>query len=120
MAINVKVACLVVMCMAMVMIMGSPIAEAITCGQVVSNLTPCLGYLRSGGPVPGGCCNGVKSLLAMARTTADRQDACNCLKSAVGTISGINLQNAESLPGKCGVNIPYKISTSTNCATIKF
>ncbi len=120
MAISVKVACMVVMCMAMVMVMGAPIAEAITCGQVTSSLTPCIGYLRSGGAVPGGCCNGVKSLLTMAQTTADRQAACTCIKSAAGSISGINPQNAESLPGKCGVNIPYKISTSTNCATIKF
>ncbi|KHN33232.1 Non-specific lipid-transfer protein [Glycine soja] len=29
----------------------------------------------------------------------------------------LNAGNAASLPGKCGVNIPYKISTSTNCAT---
>ncbi|MQK21541.1 hypothetical protein EI013_24525 [Escherichia coli] len=114
---SLKVACLVLMCMAVV---SAPIAQAITCGQVVSSLSACIGYLTSGGPVPGGCCGGVKNLLALSPTPADRKTACNCLKQAAKNIPRYNDQNAESLPGKCGVNIPYKISTSTNCATIKF
>ncbi|XP_061349034.1 non-specific lipid-transfer protein 1-like [Gastrolobium bilobum] len=115
---SVKYACVVVMmCMALV---GAPMAEAaITCGQVVSSLTPCITYLTRGGAPTPGCCNGVKGVNNAAKTTADRQAACNCLKTAAGSIRGFDANNAASLPGKCGVNIPYKISTSTNCATIK-
>ncbi|CAL1378443.1 unnamed protein product [Linum trigynum] len=95
--------------------------DAITCGQVASNLAPCLGYLKGPGPapVPAGCCNGVKALNAAAQTTPDRQAACECLKSTAGSVGGINPGKAAGLPGACGVNIPYKISTSTNCKSIK-
>ncbi|KAI3511557.1 hypothetical protein L1887_18712 [Cichorium endivia] len=102
---------LVVACM----VVAAPYAEAITCGQVVSNLVPCLGYLKNGGVVPPGCCSGVTALNNAAKTTPDRQTACGCLKSAYAANSGINPSNAAGLPGKCGVKIPYKISPSTDC-----
>ncbi|KAJ1419249.1 Plant lipid transfer protein/Par allergen [Sesbania bispinosa] len=113
-----KFALVAVMCMA---VMVAPMAEAvITCGQVTSSLAPCLGFLGGKAPAPStACCNGVKALNGAAQTTPDRQAACKCLKSAAGSIVGFNAGKAASLPGKCGVNIPYKISTSTNCATIK-
>ncbi|CAJ2655501.1 unnamed protein product [Trifolium pratense] len=113
---NMKVACVV---LAMCMIFA-PISEAaISCGIVTSAVAPCINYVR-GGPGPSAaCCAGIKRLNSAATTTPDRQAACNCLKSAAGAISGLNNNLAAGLPGKCGVNIPYKISTTTNCATIK-
>ncbi|CAL0306277.1 unnamed protein product [Lupinus luteus] len=111
---SIKVACVVLMCMVVV---GAPIAHAtITCGQVVSGLSPCLTYLQSGGAVPVTCCDGVKGLVALAQNTADKQIACNCLKSTAASIQ-FNAENAESLPAKCGVTLPYKISTSTNSSS---
>ncbi|WP_369073423.1 non-specific lipid-transfer protein, partial [Acinetobacter baumannii] len=87
-----------------------------TCGQVTSNLAPCIPYARSGtGPVPAACCNGIRSLNSAAQPTPDRQATCKCLKSASGSVSGLNYGVVAGLPGKCGVNIPYKISPSTNC-----
>ncbi|XP_059669822.1 non-specific lipid-transfer protein 1-like [Cornus florida] len=112
-----KVACVVVVLMCMVV--TAPQAEAaVTCGTVVTSLTPCLGYLRSGGPVPAPCCSGVKSLYNAASTPTDRQTACRCMKSAATAVPGINMANASGLPGKCGVNIPYKISLSTDCSKV--
>ncbi|KAJ0770952.1 putative plant non-specific lipid-transfer protein/Par allergen [Helianthus annuus] len=108
------VVCLVLACMVVV----APCAEAISCGQVVSAMAPCLGYLMKGGPVPPACCGGVKGLNNAAKSTPDRQTACGCLKSVYASNSGINLGFASSLPGKCGVNIPYKISPSTDCSTV--
>ncbi|CAL0306278.1 unnamed protein product [Lupinus luteus] len=111
---SIKVACVVLMCMVVV---GAPIAHAtITCGQVVSGLAPCLTYLQSGGAVPVTCCDGVKGLVALAQNTTDKQTACNCLKSTAASIQ-FNAENAESLPAKCGVTLPYKISTSTNSSS---
>ncbi|PNX68834.1 non-specific lipid-transfer protein, partial [Trifolium pratense] len=90
---------------------------AISCGIVTSAVAPCIAYVR-GGPGPSeACCAGVKRLNGAATTTPDRQAACNCLKNAAGAIPGLNNNLAAGLPGKCGVNIPYKISTTTNCAT---
>ncbi|CAI8600668.1 unnamed protein product [Vicia faba] len=117
MARSMKVACVVLaMCM-----LVAPMAEAaFQCGAVTADLAPCLAYLTGGpGPSPP-CCAGVKKLLAAAPTVPDRRAACNCLKSTAGAISNLNANNAAALPGKCGVNIPYKISTSTNCNTINF
>ncbi|KAK4833944.1 hypothetical protein QYF36_013779 [Acer negundo] len=110
-------ACVVVMCM----VAGAPIAEAaITCGQVSSSLGPCIPYLRIGtGAVPPACCSGVKTLAGAATTTPDRQQACKCLKSAAASISGFNYNVASGLPGKCGISIPYKISPTTNCDSVK-
>ncbi|KAI3666825.1 hypothetical protein L6452_41863 [Arctium lappa] len=141
MAMGGKVALMVLLCF---MVASSPpyTAEgAMTCQMVVNSLTPCASYLTGGGPkptpyntkggpepptyitiggpVPPSCCSGITSLYKAATTTVDRQTACRCLKQAAGTISGINLQNAGSLPGKCGVNIPYKISPTTDCSKVQ-
>ena len=106
--------------MLIVMVVSSPLAEAaISCGQVTNSLANCIGYLQKGGAVPAPCCNGIKSLNSAAKTTADRQGVCNCLKSLSGKISGINYGFAAGLPSKCGVSIGYKISPSTDCKTVK-
>nr|KYP44729.1 Non-specific lipid-transfer protein 3 [Cajanus cajan] len=98
----------------------SPKAEAaVTCGQVVSNLTPCVSYVLNGGKtVPVPCCNGIKTLYNLAHNTPDRQTVCNCIKNAIRAIpySKSNVDLAAGLPKKCGVNIPYKISPSTDCS----
>ncbi|OMO94384.1 Plant lipid transfer protein/Par allergen [Corchorus olitorius] len=114
MASAIKIACVVVVCMALV---SAPVAQgAISCGQVAKALGPCISYLTGKGPLVSGCCSGVKSLNGAAKTTPDRQAACNCLKSNAGSISGINYGLAAGLPGKCGVSIPYQISPSTDCS----
>jgi len=89
-------------------------AEGITCRHVKVDLVPCVKFLQSGGPVPVRYCNVVR-ILSKGRNTADRRYICNCLKVAVGAFSALNPNNAEALPGKCKVNLPYKISNSTNC-----
>ncbi|QCE03114.1 hypothetical protein DEO72_LG8g1135 [Vigna unguiculata] len=112
---SMKCACVVaLLCL---VVATAPTAHAITCGQVTTSLASCINFLKNGGQVPPSCCAGVKSLNSAAKTTPDRQAVCNCLKSAAASISGFNANNAAILPGKCGVSIPYKISTSTNCAT---
>ncbi|KRH76084.1 hypothetical protein GLYMA_01G130100v4 [Glycine max] len=90
----------------------------INCGRVAAVVSPCLGYLRRGGRPQARCCNGVRNLHALAKTTADHRTACNCLKTfARGLGRGVNANNVATLPRKCRVNIPYKISISTNCNT---
>ncbi|KAI4356122.1 hypothetical protein L6164_000169 [Bauhinia variegata] len=102
-------------------VMAAPITDAaISCSTITRGLAPCLSYLKGSGVLTANCCGGVKALVAAARTTQDKQAACNCLKSTAAKLGKLNEPNAASLPAKCGVNIPYKISTSINCATIKF
>ncbi|EEF29523.1 non-specific lipid-transfer protein 1 [Ricinus communis] len=112
-----KLVSLLLLCM----VVAPMTTQAITCGQVASSLGPCLNYLKgAGGTAPSAaCCNGVRGINSAAKTTADRQTACQCLKSAANGIPGLQPKLAESLPGNCNVNIPYKISLSTNCQSIK-
>lgn len=117
MAALIKLLSALVLCM---LVTGPLSVQAMTCGQVTSSLATCIGYLRGGGILTPSCCNGVRSLNNAARTTPDRQAACKCLKSAAGSVSGLNLGNAAGLPKACGVNIPYKISPSTDCSKYVF
>nr|GEY97505.1 non-specific lipid-transfer protein-like [Tanacetum cinerariifolium] len=113
-----KLLCVMVM-MVVLLALSAPEVEAVTCGQVVGAVAPCLGYLRNGGSPPPTCCNGVRGLRNQARTTGDRKTICNCLKSASSSYRGVSGNYAASLPGKCGINFPYKISPSTDCNRIQ-
>ncbi|KAJ0808143.1 putative plant non-specific lipid-transfer protein/Par allergen [Helianthus annuus] len=114
----IKASCMVAL-LVVLLTVTVPEVEAVTCGQVVGSVAPCLGYLRNGGSPPPACCNGIRGLRNQARTTADRKAICNCLKSASSSYRGVSGNNAASLPGKCGVNLPYKISPSTDCNRIQ-
>jgi len=108
-----KLSCAAFLCMVVV----APHAEAaITCGAVAKGIAPCLAYLKSGGAPPPPCCAGVRSLVSMATTPADRRTACGCLKTSAASIPGLNYGFASALPGKCGVSVPYPISPNTDCS----
>ncbi|KAK8949773.1 Non-specific lipid-transfer protein 1 [Platanthera guangdongensis] len=93
---------------------------ALSCTTVYQSLYPCLSYLQSGGSGVQleQCCSGIYSLKEAAGTMADRREACTCLKAAAESVSGVNLNLAGALPKICGVNIPFKISTSTDCSKV--
>ncbi|XP_038980837.1 non-specific lipid-transfer protein 1-like [Phoenix dactylifera] len=107
-----------VVVLAVLLVAAPHTADAITCGQVVSYLTPCINYVRNGGQIPGACCSGVRGLAAAAKTTPDRRTACTCLKNAAAGISGLKTGLIAGIPGKCGVRVPYAISPSTDCSRV--
>ncbi|CAI9301635.1 unnamed protein product [Lactuca saligna] len=101
------------------MVVSAPYAEAaITCGQVVSKMLPCLAYVRTGGAVPAPCCSGLKSLKVATQATPDLKTACGCLKTAYTQYAGINPSIAVGLPAKCGVNFPFKFSPDIDCSKL--
>nr|GMD89910.1 non-specific lipid-transfer protein 1-like [Ipomoea batatas] len=97
---------------------------------------PCTPRRRSGGHLRHGvqrpervpqlryvrrkCAGGMKTLVAAAKTTADRQSACSCLKSIASNANASQLSRAAGLPAKCGVNIPFKIGPNVDCSKVKF
>lgn len=105
-----------VLCFTMVfMIVSIPYTEAITCSEVFDHFMQCTHYLSRGGVVPTSCCNDVKGLITDTKTTSDRQATCLCINNAYKAFQGwINRDHAVSLPGKCGVDIPY-MSPNTDC-----
>lgn len=114
-----KLLWMAIVCLVLGVISITPKAQAaVTCNQVVSNLTPCISYVLNGGKaVPGPCCNGIKTLFNLAHSTPDRQTVCKCIKNAVSAFhyGKSNVDRAAALPKQCGVNIPYQISPSTDC-----
>ncbi|XP_028808591.1 non-specific lipid-transfer protein 1-like [Neltuma alba] len=109
---------LLIVCLALC----SPKANAVTCDQVMTDLSPCVPYIVNGGAtVPGQCCNGVRTLFNQAQTTPDRKTVCNCIKNAIRNIpyNNNNLNLAAGLPRKCGVNIPYQISPNIDCSRVQ-
>ncbi|XP_043691062.1 non-specific lipid-transfer protein AP10-like [Telopea speciosissima] len=108
-----------VMAALMLLLLLVPTTEAaITCSDVVNDLTPCLSYLQSGKGTPSAsCCSGASKLLGSATNTADTKTACNCMKS---TIKQLNLNGAasQSLAGKCGIKLSFTVSANTDCSKI--
>ncbi|PIN08194.1 hypothetical protein CDL12_19225 [Handroanthus impetiginosus] len=92
---------------------------AISCSTVGTYVSPCANYVLYGGTPPASCCEGIRSLNNQASTTADRQAVCNCLKSIASSATPAMINNAASLPAKCGVSIPFKISPSTDCSKVQ-
>ena len=95
------------------------VRAAMSCSTVYNTLMPCLPFVQMGGAMPPQpCCGGIRSLLAQANNTPDRRTICGCLKNvANGASGGPYVTRAASLPSKCGVSLPYKISTDVNCNT---
>ncbi|KAI7745092.1 hypothetical protein M8C21_017792 [Ambrosia artemisiifolia] len=94
--------------------------SAVTCKLVVRSLTPCATYLiRGGRQVPAKCCNGVQSLYKAADTKPDRQMACRCMEQASKLVPAVKEKYANSLPEKCDVDFPYKITPTFNCSTVQ-
>ncbi|XP_042015442.1 non-specific lipid-transfer protein 1-like [Salvia splendens] len=94
---------------------------AVSCSTVMTDLSPCINYVMYGGAQvpPVNCCQGIRSLYNQATSTPDRQTVCSCLKSVANSATPAIITNAAALPSKCGVNIPYKISPSTDCSTVR-
>ncbi|XP_076941768.1 non-specific lipid-transfer protein 1-like [Bidens hawaiensis] len=92
---------------------------AITCEQVISDLTPCATYLINGGTASTECCSGVTSLNSAVTTLDDRQAVCKCTEQTVTALPGINIDNARTLPGKCGLNVSFDISLNSDCSKVQ-
>ncbi|KAG5568127.1 hypothetical protein H5410_064857 [Solanum commersonii] len=94
-----KIACIIVLCM--VAILVAPHAQAaMTCGR---------------GPSEGAVAE--LGSFGCSQDSSRPKMACNCLKSAATAIKGIDAGKAAGIPSVCGVNIPYKISPSTDCTS---
>ncbi|CAL1352884.1 unnamed protein product [Linum trigynum] len=109
---------MVVLVLAMAQLIAKPADAAISCGQVDSNLAPCIPYLTTGTGEPAPkCCDGIRSLKANTATVDDRRAACACVKAAADHYP-VKEDAASALPTKCQVAISIPISKAINCETI--
>ena len=116
MALNSKATVAVaVFAAAMLMMFAGEASAALTCGQVDSKLAQCVPYATGKGALSTACCNGVRGLNALAKSSPDRQAACKCLKQLAASIKAIDMGKVSGVPAKCGVSVPFPISLSTDC-----
>ncbi|KAL8517052.1 hypothetical protein ACS0TY_015328 [Phlomoides rotata] len=111
----IKIVFAIVVCVCMAMLTTQ---AATNCQTVATSMAPCRTYLKSGGAVPNGCCDGVRSLKNAASTTTLKRAFCECLKTQAKS-SGVNSNFAASLPAKCKVQIGYNINYNTDCTKIQ-
>ncbi|KAM1370006.1 hypothetical protein ACFX15_039778 [Malus domestica] len=104
---------LVILAMAHLMLQQGE--AVVSCGQVDSNLAPCVSYLTKRGNLDPACCTGVQNIKNLAQTTADKQAACECCKAAANRFPSVDEVTASTLPGKCGIVMNIPISKTTNC-----
>ncbi|MED6122608.1 hypothetical protein PIB30_037098 [Stylosanthes scabra] len=98
------------------------VAALMSCDEVKNDLMPCLSFVLFGGfMVPQECCNGARTVYGAAQTTPDRQAVCNCILNAIrgAPTTPFEVANAASIPPKCGLNVPYPITPSIDCSSIK-
>uniref|UniRef100_A0A0D9WQZ8 Non-specific lipid-transfer protein n=1 Tax=Leersia perrieri TaxID=77586 RepID=A0A0D9WQZ8_9ORYZ len=95
-------------------------ADEVSCSDVISTVSPCLGFLQGDEDHPSGeCCDGLSGLVAAAATTEDRQAACECLKSAAGQFTAVEAAPTRDLPADCGLSLPYTLSPDVDCSQIE-
>ncbi|PWA94729.1 non-specific lipid-transfer protein [Artemisia annua] len=77
---------------------------------------PCTKYLKSGDVVATSCCDGLKELKSVAIYIAsvEMKMACDCINNHYSFVPCINPGYAVTLPGKCGVDVPY-VDLNTDC-----
>ncbi|XP_011005006.1 PREDICTED: non-specific lipid-transfer protein 8-like [Populus euphratica] len=97
----------------MFFLLTPPSHAAISCNDVIKDLRPCVNYLMNGtGKPPAACCSGISAIQAAASTTADKQTACNCIKSASKQI------NPNPQLANCGITLPFTVSPNVDCSKI--
>ncbi|XP_051148227.1 non-specific lipid-transfer protein 1-like [Andrographis paniculata] len=106
---------------AAILAVSSVSEAAVNCGRVDLALAPCLNYLRGrGGNYPSKpCCDGVRAVKGMVGSPADRRAACNCVKAAANRYADLKDAAAQSLAGKCGVQLSIPVSRYVDCNKLK-
>ncbi|XVF00354.1 hypothetical protein REPUB_Repub03eG0278000 [Reevesia pubescens] len=89
------------------------VVHAQTCNEVSKDVIDCVTYLATGS-LGGHCCTGIRHLNSIARGTVARRNVCNCLKNLANQFRRrhrLDISQVRQLPGKCGVNINYLITS---------
>ncbi|KAI5429173.1 hypothetical protein KIW84_033962 [Lathyrus oleraceus] len=112
----IKVTSLAMICL----VLGIPLANAVqTCDEIKTSLASCLGYLTGSEPsVPVMCCNGVQTVDDQAKSLPERKDACECIKSTLASIPGVDPNAVQDLPNKCSVKPSFPIGADADCSHI--
>nr|AAL73541.1 putative lipid transfer protein [Sorghum bicolor] len=100
---------------------SSSVARAdVSCADVDANLRACVGYVTGKEAAPGGeCCAGVRRIRGMPSGTAERRQACECVKQAAAGYQPLNADAIRDLPKQCGAPLPFPLTLNFDCTTRK-
>ncbi|MQM22981.1 hypothetical protein Taro_056041 [Colocasia esculenta] len=102
--------------MALLLLLCSRPTVAISCGDAVSAVAPCGGYLVGVGeanPTPQ-CCQSVQSLSREASTPPARKELCECFKET-GPSFGVRPDRVRSMLAFCKLQLNLPISPNVDC-----
>lgn len=115
-AMSARSVMLIVAAAALVLLAVAPVAESrLSCGEIYGEVSPCINGVLYGGEPPALCCQGIRNIIAEARSQADRQSICRCLKNSAQGISGVTIEATAVIPMKCKINTSYRIVASLDC-----
>lgn len=103
----------------LLLVVSYPECAAMSCSEVKDSLLPCIPYVLIGGSVAKGCCEGLKTVVKQATTTPERQNVCNCLKSAASSVTDEQFDRAAGIPKQCGVDLKFKLTRDIDCSKIQ-
>ena len=67
---------------------------------------------------PGGeCCAGVRRIRGIPSGTAERRQACECVKQAAAGYQPLNADAIRDLPKQCGAPLPFPLTLNFDCTT---
>ncbi|KAB1219610.1 putative non-specific lipid-transfer protein 1 [Morella rubra] len=88
-----------------------------TCTTVTRDLTPCMKYIQGkDAKPPANCCKGAMTLSEQAKTKAERQAMCECIKKDLALIGKYDQSRIPLLVKDCKLSIKLPpISKNTDC-----
>ncbi|KAJ9681222.1 hypothetical protein PVL29_020211 [Vitis rotundifolia] len=103
------------------LVWSSAMAEP-SCPKVISEVAPCLSFLRDDGPAKPSkrCCEGVTEVNGIAKTKQDRIAICECLKQTLNYID-YDPKRIPLLGKQCGLTIDLPpTGQNTNCSQVAY
>jgi hypothetical protein len=93
-------------------------SNATSCGEVTNDLGPCLSFVEGKVNKPStACCDGARKLKTAAKTKADRQAICECIKKALSGIGKFDSNRIPQLVKDCHIDIKLPpIGRNTDCS----
>ncbi|GLT71981.1 hypothetical protein SLA2020_439570 [Shorea laevis] len=91
--------------------------NATSCTAVANDLGGCLTFIQGKEDKPSQkCCDGAKQLNDTAKTKADRQAICECIKKALSAVGKIDTSRIPLLAKDCKISVKLPaIGPDTDC-----
>jgi len=92
--------------------------NATSCTEVAKDLAPCLTFIQGKQNKPSQkCCDGAKLLNNAAETQPDRQDICECIKTALSAVGNVDTSRIPLIVKDCKLSVKLPpIGPKTDCS----